>query len=422
MKKKNLWLLLLTVILGMLLVACGSDSSSKGDSGKKSDDKVSGEILVWVQPYSGDAQKEEDMWKQIIANFNKEYPDVKVKIETIPWANRDQKILTALAANNGPDVFYAIPDQMPQYADVGMLLELDPYLTEKDMDGFVDTALIATKWKGKTYGLPILQEAYTLIYNVDIIKAIGEDPNNLPTTWEEFEAWAKKAKEKGYYALNYLGGGPMNGTLYPWVWQAGGDILTEDGKVLINSPESVEAFEFVNKLYQNGYIPEDSITSIDQSDLWYGGKMLACIGSGIDINTLQSEGTFDYVIGPPLKYREQLTYGTTGMFVVPSNTDNPAAAAAFVKVLTNAENQRIFNTVTQYFPTREEAKDIFNDNKDLSEMAKYTDLALPGVIHPKGRTIMPYIQAEVQSMMSGEKTPQQAADASAEAIKAELAK
>lgn len=432
MKKQNLWLVLVGLVISMLLVACSSNESAPSSSenteeqgtteetgGEKS---VSGDILVWVHPYTGDAVKEEEMWDEIVANFNEEFPDVNVTIETIPWANRDQKILTALAANNGPDVFYAIPDQMPQYADVGMLLELDPYLTEDDLAGFVDTALIATKWNDKTYGLPILQEAYTMIYNVDVINAIGEDPNNLPTTWEEFEVWAKKAKENGYYALNYLGGGSMNGTLYPWVWQAGGDVLTPDNEILINSPESVEAFEFVNNLYQNGYIPEDSITSTGQDELWFGGKMMAVLGSGIDLSMLQTEADFDYVIGPPLKYREQLTYGTTGMFVVPSNSDNPDAAAEFVKAITNAENQRIFNTVTQYIPTREEAKDIFDTNEDMKELAQYTQYALPGVIHPKGRAIMPYIQAEVQAMMSGEKTPQEAADAAAAAIEAELAK
>lgn len=403
----------------LLFSACSNDSSTEP---KKEDGKVDGEITVWVHPYTGDATKEEEMWKEITANYNKEFPDVEVNIETIPWANRDQKVLTALAANNGPDVFYAIPDQMPQYADVGMLLELDPYLDEGDLDGFVESSLVSTTWKDKKYGLPILQEAYTFLYNLDVVKAIGEDPANLPKTWEEFEAWAAKAKEKGFYALNYLGGGSMNGTIYPWVWQAGGDVVTDDNKVLINSPESVKAFDYVNNMYQKGYIPEDSITATTQDELWFAGKIMAQLGSGISITMMEKEGDFEFAIAPPLTGEKQLTYGTTGMFVVPSNTDNPAAAAEFVKAVTNAENQRIFNTVTQYIPTQEEAKDIFDSNKYMSQLATYTQYALPGVIHPKGRAIMPFIQAEIQTMMAGDKTPQEAADAAAEAIEAELAK
>jgi multiple sugar transport system substrate-binding protein len=149
--------------------------------------------------------------------------------------------------------------------------------------------------------------------------------------------------------------------------------------------------------------------------------MLAVQGSGISLTNLQKSG-LDFVIAPPLKHKEQATYGTTGMFVVPSNTDNPDAAAEFIKVVTNAENQRKFNTLTQYIPARESAKDIFDDQKYLGQLAEYTQYAQPGVIHPIGRSVMPGIQAEVQTMMAGEKTPKEAADAAAEAVKAELAK
>ena len=239
MKKKSLWFMVLMLVFSLALAGCSDKAGTK----TKKDGKVEGEITVWVHPYTGDAKKEEEMWKEVTANYNKEFPDVKVKIETIPWSNRDQKVLTALAANNGPDVFYAIPDQMPQYADVGMLLELDPYLTDKDLEGFVDTALTATTWKGKKYGLPILQEAYTFFYNLDVVKAIGEDPSKLPATWEEFDAWAAKAKEKGFYALSYAGGGSMNGTIYPWIWQAGGGVVTADNEVKINKSDSVKGFE-----------------------------------------------------------------------------------------------------------------------------------------------------------------------------------
>ncbi|WP_042146656.1 sugar ABC transporter substrate-binding protein [Paucisalibacillus sp. EB02] len=402
---------LLFLLLGFLLVmaACSDDASNDAEG------EVGGEITVWVHPYTGDAEKEEEMWNTIVKRFQEDH-DAEVNIEVIPWANRDQKILTALAANNGPDVFYAIPDQMPQYANEGMLLELDPYLEDFDLSDFVDTALVSTKWQDKTYGLPILQEAYTFFYNKEVIEAIGEDPENLPATWEDFEAWAEKAKEQGFYATTFQGGGSMNGTLYPYLWQAGGEVLTQDDEVLINNEAGVEAFSFINKMYENGWIPEDSITAMEHDAIWNSGKMLAVLGSGISLTNMQSSGEIDFIIGPPLQNKEQVTYGTVGMFVIPSNTDNPATAAEFVKVLTNADNQRTFNEVTQYIPTRESAKDIFEEQPYLAQLASYTQYALPGVIHPKGRDIMPMIQAELQTMMEGKKTPQEAADSAAEAI------
>lgn len=419
---------LLLILLGALIVGCNA-SETETETGTKEgeasgensgeDTGLSGEITVWAHPFTGDQETEGAMWDEVIASYE-EQTGVKVNFEQIPWANRDQKVLTALAANNGPDVFYVIPDQMPQYADEGMLLELDPYLEGFDIDDFVDTALVSTTWKDKLYGLPILQEAYTYLYNVDVIKAIGEDPENLPETWGEFENWAEKAKDKGFYATSFQGGGSMNGTLYPFLWQAGGDVITADNEVLINNEAGVEAFEFINKMYTNEWIPKDSITALEHDALWEGGKMLAVQGSGISVSRMLSQNLFEFVIAPPMKNKEQLTYGTTGMFVAPINTDNPAAAAEFIKVVTNSENQKKFNTVTQYIPTRESAKDIFGEQKYLAQLATYTEYALPGVIHPEGRTIMPLIQAELQTMMEGKKTPQEAADAAAKAIEGKI--
>lgn len=429
--KKFLFLLVL-ILMGALIVGCSAneadikdkepEETNKEDEGKietSGKDELSGEITVWAHPFTGDQETEGAMWKEIIASYEQE-TGVKVNFEQIPWANRDQKVLTALAANNGPDVFYVIPDQMPQYADVGMLLELDPYLEGFDIEDFVDTALVSTTWKDKLYGLPILQEAYTYIYNVDVVKAIGEDPENLPATWEEFEKWAAKAKDKGFYATSFQGGGSMNGTLYPFLWQAGGNVVTEDNEVLINNEAGVEAFTFINNMYEKGWIPADSITAMEHDGLWESGKMLAVQGSGISVSRLLSQDNFEFVIAPPMKHKEQLTYGTTGMFVAPVNTDNPAAAAEFIKVMTNTDNQKKFNTVTQYIPTRESAKDIFGEQKYLEQLAGYTQYALPGVIHPQGRTIMPLIQAEIQAMLEGKKTPQEAADAAAEAVKGKM--
>lgn len=410
MKKLIIFLLFLTC--SVLLMGCSDEVGSSESKGK-------GEITVWAHPYTDNQEKEGEMWKELIGSYEKA-TGVKVNFQQIPWANRDQKILTALAANNGPDVFYAIPDQMPQYAEAGMLLDLSSYLEDNDMEDFVDSSMVSATWKGKMYGVPILQSVETFIYNVDVIKAIGEDPTKLPTTWEEFENWAAKAKEKGYYASSFLGGGSMNGTLYPYLWQAGGEILTEDNKVMINNEDGVEAFEFINKMYKNGWIPKDSITALEHDSLWDSGKLLSIQGAGLSVSRMLGKETFEFVIAPPLKNKKQATYGTTGMFVVPVNSDNQDAAAEFIKVITNADNQRIFNRETQFIPTRESAKDIYDDQKYLAQLASYTEFTQSGVIHPEGRNIMPLIQAELQTMLEGKKTPKEAADAAAESIKGKL--
>ncbi|WP_274308257.1 sugar ABC transporter substrate-binding protein [Solibacillus daqui] len=428
---KKFGLLFLVLVISVVMAACnddmedtsnGSDNSSSGttDNGSANTNngdasKLSGEITVWAHPYTDGTTGEGDMWKDLVANFEAD-TGVKVNFEQIPWANRDQKILTALAAGQGPDVFYVIPDQMPQYAEQQLILDISQYVSQEELSGFVPTAIEATSWKGKQYGMPILQTAESLIYNKDILKELGVDENSLPTNWDEFKALAEKAKAAGYYAFSYAGGGSLNNTIYPFLWQAGGNVIDADNNILINSPESVKAFELINEMYTKGWIPQDSITALEHDSLYYGGKLLAVNGSGISVNYLLAEKPFEFVIAPPLKDAEQLTYGTVGMFVGSAISKNPEAAAEFMKYITNAENQRTFNNITQYIPTRDEAKDIFEAQPFMAQLSEYTKYAKPGVIHPEGRNIMPLVQAEIQAMLEGKQTPQEAADKSADAI------
>ncbi|MGM9973905.1 MAG: extracellular solute-binding protein, partial [Clostridiaceae bacterium] len=257
----------------------------------------------------------------------------------------------------------------------------------------------------------------TMFYNTTILEEIGGDPEKLPTTWAEFNELADKAVEKGYYARTYEGANTLNGNLYPYIWQAGGDIIGKDNKILINSDKSLKAWEEIMRQYKAGYFPEDSITSLDHSPLFLEGKSLAAFSSAAILNVIKDEGMENYVIGQPL---EGVTYGTTGMFVASAKSKNVDKAAEFVAVMTNADNQRAFNTLTNYIPSRESAIDIFDSNPDMKQLAEYVGMAKPGVIHPAARVFMANVQAKVQAMMEGSLTPKEAADEAAKMIENEM--
>lgn len=428
MTKRALSMMLPAVLsLGIILSGCGSDDASSSNNAAApgaAGDKVAGEITVWGHPYVGDDKKEQlkAFWNETIAAFKQKYPDVKVNYEEIPWKNREQKILTALAAGSGPDVFYQLPDQIPQFAGNNALEPLDAYAKDIHTDDFSKGALAGATYQGKLYALPILQEVQTLIYNPDVIKAIGEDPAKLPTTWDEFDRWAEKAKAKGYYARNFEGGaGCCNATLYPLLWQSGSNVTDDGGSIILNNDKGVQAFEYVKKMYDNGWIPKDSVSNDNQFPEFLSGKMLAVWGQGSTLATLKAQKK-PYVIGPPLKKEKQASFGTVGMFVVSKTSKNKAAAVEFAKFLTNTDTAKAFNKLTGYLPVRKSAGDIYNDDQDMKEFMKYADLTIPGISHPAARGFMPKIQAEIGAMLEGKKTPKQAAEAAAEALKLDAKK
>lgn len=415
---KKLGLLAAGLALTTALVACGNNDK-KEESAKSKDDEFT--LTVWTHPFVGTELKAEqtEVFDKMAEEFKKDYPNAKITFEEIPWANREQKIMTALSSGDGPDVFYLIPDMMTQFADKGILEPMDDHLG-KDFDAadFSETSLEAVTYDGKKYGLPILREVQTMFYNTDILKEVGGDPEKLPETWEEFDALAKKAVEKGYAGRTFEGGSTLNSTLYPFIWQAGGDII-KDGEAVIDSKESVEAFTEIKKLYDEGIIPKDSINATEQTG-FQEGKMLAAYGTGYLISSMAEQGKENYVIGAPLKQKEQATFGTTGMFSVASTSKHKAESAKFVEVMTNSENAKSFNKLTNYIPARTSALTIFDDNERMKDLAQYVEIANPGVIHPSARIFMPNVQAKLQAMLEGSLTPEEAAKEANELIKNEM--
>lgn len=405
-KTKKISILL---IAALLLIACGS-----GKKGEASEAKT---VTVWYHPFVGADQKDSllKVFSDMEAEFKKDNADVTVVFEEIPWADREQKITTTLSANQGPDIYYLIPDQLTQFAENGLVQPLKEYLGDMDLSDYSEQTLASVSYKDDLYGLPILRESQTLFYNKAILEEIGGDVDNLPTTWAEFNELGQKAVDAGYYARTYDGANSLNSSMYPLIWQAGGDIVNDKDEIFINNEKSVKAFEQVNEWYKNGFISKESITSEDSTPDFLEGKILAAWNAGALIGMLDDAG-LDFVIGSPLKEEKEVTFGVTGAFVVSSKSENPELAAKFLEVMTNTENSREFNKVTGYIPPRSSAQDIFEGNDNMKLMAEYVSIASPGVIHPKARIFMPDLQANIQAMLEGKLSPQEAADEAAKII------
>jgi ABC-type glycerol-3-phosphate transport system substrate-binding protein len=126
-------------------------------------------------------------------------------------------------------------------------------------DDYVDAFKTFVTYDDKMWGLPFDGETTGLFYRTDRFAEAGID--GPPTTWDEFQADAEAltdadndkygfeifATESAYY-------------WYPWLYQAGGDLLAEDGKsVLFTSDEAKKAANFYVNLAK--YSPPDYLNS-----------------------------------------------------------------------------------------------------------------------------------------------------------------
>jgi multiple sugar transport system substrate-binding protein len=206
---------------------------------------------------------ESSQMKQFKKQFESEYPNITVEFNPVGAAQSREKLLTEIAGGNAPDTAFVDAGLVQNLASRGALMDLDGYIagseyvaTEDYVEGFRNTALL----DGSMFGLPFDGETTGLFYRTDLFAEAGiEGP---PQTWAEFEQTAAaltNPAEKQYGVAMFSQEAAYY--WYPWLWQAGGDLLSPDGQdIIFDSPEGIEAAEFYVELARR-YAPPDYLAS-----------------------------------------------------------------------------------------------------------------------------------------------------------------
>ena len=241
--------------LAMALTGCsgnGTPADAGGGNGVVPTPKASGETLtVWAM--NGDLSTE--TLDAINAQFTK-LTGAKVKVETQEWDGITTKITTALATSTPPDVMDIGNTQVAGYAANGGLLDLTQYKDDLQqgntwLGGLEEPATI----DGHLYGAPSFAGDRAVIYNKTMWAAAGI--TEAPKTFDELTAdldKVKAANPASDFAPFYFPGQFWYGGMQ-WVWDAGGDIATEQNKKWTGGFSSAEAQEGLAnfKEFQNKY-------------------------------------------------------------------------------------------------------------------------------------------------------------------------
>ena len=141
----------------LALTACGSGGGSGASQPQEQQtasattadpSSVSGELTWWD---TSDAANEAPVFKQMIAEFNKTYPNVKINYQSVPFAEAQNKFKTAAAAKSGaPDILRAEVAWVPEFASLGYLYKLDGTSLTQDMDDWMTAPKGSTQFNGGT--------------------------------------------------------------------------------------------------------------------------------------------------------------------------------------------------------------------------------------------------------------------------------
>ena len=290
--------------------------------------------------------------------FQTLHPNITVDFEDIPAEEMTNRLTTQVAAGNPPDVAYVDAGAVIDFASRNALVDLTPYAEQSaavKIDDYVEAFLVSAQWEGRLYGLPYDGESTGLFYRTDLFEAAGIAAP--PTTWEEFEATAQAltntegdtrqygfiifATEAAYY-------------WYPWLWQNGGNLLSEDGQqVLFNSPEGKEAAEFYVRLAQ--YSPPDyfNSNSYDGRVAFAEGQVAMYVAGTWFAGVLRDEfpdatGKWD---SAPLPTRKRCATTIAGdILVLPAGGKNHDAAWKWAEFLSAPQNLLLWTSGTPEAP------------------------------------------------------------------------
>ena len=188
-------------LVAILAAVVGATARSAARAGTKATT-----ITVWV----GWSARELQGFKKIVAEYDKNHPDVTVKV--VGGIN-DDKITAAIRSGNVPDVVSSFTSaNVGSYCSSGAWIDLKPLLSKDHLSAgvFPQTSQYYTQYKGKRCALPFLADVYGLYYNKKMFAAAGI--KSPPKTMSELTADAKKlTKRNKDGSLKVVGYNPFLG-------------------------------------------------------------------------------------------------------------------------------------------------------------------------------------------------------------------
>lgn len=375
---------------------------------------ASGRVTQWCYPLAGggDQVVNEELWAGIVDGFASEFPEVEVTVEVLPWTDRNTKLTTALAAGAGPDVGYLNADFVPQHAGDGNLEPVDDVIAA-EIDDFLENSRANLTFDGALYAVPTLSSVTTLLYNTAVFERAGV--TEFPTTWDELIAAGPAFKESGDFVTSYAASleSSLNLSYFPLLWQAGGEVINaEDTAAAFNSPEGIEALEFIVTLFNEGFVDlDEGITNPppDAGLLTEGRVGVMLCGAQADALRLSEawgEGVLD--VGAPLTHAVQTSYGTTAGWGIFKGAENLDAAKAWVQYITSPEPMTTILKSGGYGAPRASLSDIYVDDPLLSQFTEYLPLMHGDVRHRDSRAIISAVGPYIQAAILGDQTVEEA--------------
>jgi len=288
---------------------------------------------------------EENEVKGYIEAFNRIHPDIEVEI--IRPADYWPKLMSMIAAQIPPDVFYMGFPEFVKFHAMGALLDLQPYIDNDSTfneDDFFPGLLDAFKdvQTGHVYGVPKDWSTYVVYYNKEMFRKAGlPTPNELfgygKWTWDDLLKVAEKLTKDGVYGIAVDAG---RWKIMPPQW--GAEWVKGFDKVVVDSPEFAEAIQFYANLWLKHHVAPDMAEQAEMSPAdRFANQKAAMYICGRWMTMKFKELPFEWDIAPLPYHKKMYTWVDLVAYCVARDSKHPDAAWKLVRFLTGVEGQKL---------------------------------------------------------------------------------
>ena len=295
-----------------------------------------------------------------IAEFHERHPGVHIDAQVYGAADQlGPKLDAAVAGRTPPDLLWWAPAFFPKYAEAGVLKSVDEFIAGDESfqpQDVYDSLWEMGRYRGQVYATPFSANNLAVYYNKRLFAEAGIE--GLPADWAEFREAARRLTRQGVHGFQ-LPIGTSEWTVWTWecfLWQAGGELLTPDGRAAFHEQPGVAALEFWRTLLADGSAVFSETDAGYKTDDLLAGRVAMVINGPWNYPLLKAQKAVEVGAFPlPRGVRAATNAGGESLFLFRSAPERERAAWEFMKFVMGPDFQVDWAIRTGYLPVSRSA-------------------------------------------------------------------
>lgn len=316
--------------------------------------------------------------QQLVNEFEKNNPGIKVEIELTPYDQYFIKLSSAVGGNVAPDVFWMNMPNFQQYVKNGMLEPLSNYLKEKSapkLDDFVKSSVDAYQYQSQQYAIPRDIDAIAVWYNKKMFDQAGVSYPDKNWTWDDLKQKSvqlRKGLDKQSYplAMEFSSG---QDSYFNLLLQAGDKIVLPEGKTDVANDKAIAVYRDVQGMLNAGLIQPPG--EMEASDVFQSNRAaMVYAGSWWALPLSQNELIKDHIgVVPMPKMAEQAGVSHSLAFAMSAKSQHKDAAWKFIEFMSSEHAQQTLATGKVVIPANQKVAKEWAEGFKGIDVSAYID-------------------------------------------------